>query len=118
MHGHPARGRIVRKADLGARNERLERRQDGGPDVAVERVVLVEPRPPRAQRIEERGKIARVLSMRIPSAEVPPEIREPEASSTAQLYQDTWKGWARSSPAGVLSYTRGGDRTDLETAWV
>ena len=49
----PARRGILRPSNLRATGERLERRQDGRLDVALERVALLEHRPVRAQRVEE-----------------------------------------------------------------
>jgi hypothetical protein len=91
----------VRPADLGARDKRLERRQDDRLDIAIERVALVEPGPVRAQRVEEAGPDRTCVADADPDADDLPKSGSLQASATAWLYQATWNGWARSRPAGI-----------------
>ena len=89
LHGDPAWRRLMREANLPPMDERLQRLQDDLTDVAVKRMVLIEPLRAGAQPVEEPRPEGAGVAQEDAECRRPSEAGSLNASPLARLYQAT-----------------------------
>ena len=76
LHGDPAWRRLMREANLPPMDRRLQRLQDDLTDVAVERMVLIDPLRAGAQPVEEARPERAGVAEEDAECRRPSEVRE------------------------------------------
>ena len=99
LHGDPAWGRLMREANLPPMDERLQRLQDDLTDVALERMVLIEPPRAGAQPVEEARPERARIAQEDPECRRSSEIRELECVAAGAVIPGDLK-WLHEIDAG------------------